>query len=120
VLIHEEGSCEPPDFESAGDGTEYGKLEVGEDGDALHTSTTGRLSLTEGEDALLDEDGAAIVLHRHGDRVACGELLLLGLPDAGGGGLAKSRSVPPGGDALLLGALAVLAGLSVRRRFVRP
>ena len=96
IHIHEKGSCEGPNFEGAGDHFKHGEIEVGPDGEGSHRSSTSRFSLTEGEDALLDGDGAAIALHLDGDRVACGVLApsagssitVPGMPNTGGGGTA--------------------------------
>ncbi len=99
--IHAVGTCEPPDFKSAGphfnpDRTKHG-LENAEGPHAgdmpnLHVPADGRLSIEvlnvdatlSGNFALLDEDGAAFVLHagpddyqtdpsgNAGGRIACG------------------------------------------------
>lgn len=99
--VHSVGSCEAPDFESAGDhfnptGTAHGVLSSsgGHLGDLpnVHVSAAGTLELEyfiagvslQGEHRLLDGDGAAVVLHAKpddyrsdpagasGDRIACG------------------------------------------------
>jgi Cu-Zn family superoxide dismutase len=104
IHLHETGRCQPPDFESAG-----GHLALRDQrhgirapggphaGDLpnLHVPDSGRLtvelfaprvSLAGGEAALLDGDGAAIVIHEKADdyrsdpagdaggRIACGEI----------------------------------------------
>lgn len=96
--VHETGTCEAPDFTSAGghlnpDDRQHGfdveggphqgdfrNLEVGDDGASRQELTSDRLRLS----GLLDDDGAAIVVHAapddyesqpagdSGDRVACG------------------------------------------------
>ncbi len=102
VHIHETGKCEGPDFKSAGghwnpaskqhgfdnpQGAHAGdffNLDIGADGTgALEASVTGA-TLTGGEKALLDADGAAFVVHagpddlktdpsgESGGRIACG------------------------------------------------
>jgi Cu-Zn family superoxide dismutase len=100
--IHQTGRCDPPDFKSAGGhfrpaGKEHGFLDPNgpHAGDLpnLHVPPGGRLevevladhvTLDEGANALLDSDGAALVMHAKaddyrtdpagaaGDRVACG------------------------------------------------
>lgn len=99
--VHETGKCEPPDFKSAGghfnpDGTKHGILnpEGPHAGDMpnLHVPAGGKLTVEvlntlvtlDGERALLDDDGSALVIHagpddyesdpagHAGDRIACG------------------------------------------------
>jgi Cu-Zn family superoxide dismutase len=102
--IHAVGKCEPPKFESAGphfnpDQTKHGlmnpqgphagdmpNLHVGEDGKVKIEVLNPGVSLST-EMALLDEDGAAIVVHagaddyqtdpagNAGDRIACGVII---------------------------------------------
>ena len=99
--LHAVGSCEPPTFKSAGDhwnptnrqhGTENSQgphlgdlpnITVGEDSAVTVQGTTPGGAL-QGENALLDGDGAAVIIHAHvddyrtdpsgnsGDPVACG------------------------------------------------
>jgi Cu-Zn family superoxide dismutase len=99
--VHAVGKCEPPDFKSAGphfnpDETKHGLLnpEGPHSGDMpnLHVPDSGKLTVEvfnemvtlDGEQALLDDDGSAIVVHASaddyttdpagnaGDRIACG------------------------------------------------
>ncbi|HEU4464281.1 MAG TPA: superoxide dismutase family protein [Gemmatimonadota bacterium] len=100
--IHETGSCEPPAFESAGDHLGAGEaahgfdapggphagdlrnLMVAEDSTATVEQVAAGVSLSDGGVELLDDDGAAIVIHAQpddyatqpsgasGDRIACG------------------------------------------------
>jgi Cu-Zn family superoxide dismutase len=99
--IHTTGKCEPPKFESAGghfnpDESKHGFLnpEGPHAGDMpnIHVPESGKLTVevlntlvtVGGENALLDEDGAALVLHADpddyksdpaghaGGRIACG------------------------------------------------
>jgi Cu-Zn family superoxide dismutase len=99
--IHAVGKCEPPDFKSAGphfnpDETKHGLLnpEGPHSGDMpnLHVPDSGKLTVEvfnemvtlDAEQALLDDDGSAIVVHaatddymtdpagNAGDRIACG------------------------------------------------
>ena len=99
--IHAVGKCEPPDFKSAGphfnpETTKHGLMnpEGPHAGDMpnLHVPADGKLSIEvlnpavslSGESALLDEDGASLVIHagaddyktdpagNAGDRIACG------------------------------------------------
>ncbi|MFN2432355.1 MAG: superoxide dismutase family protein [Gemmatimonadota bacterium] len=99
--VHAVGACEPT-FEAAGDhlnptGKQHGMLNpegphagdlpnltVTSDGRGRMEETTDRVTLAEGEGALLDDDGSAIVVHAEpddqttdpsggsGDRIACG------------------------------------------------
>lgn len=86
--IHETGSCETPDFESAGghfnptdnshgfqdeQGPHAGDLPnvyVSADGVLAVEHITDRMALTEGEVAVLDDDGAALVIHQDADDYA--------------------------------------------------
>jgi Cu-Zn family superoxide dismutase len=99
--VHQTGKCEPPDFKSAGghfnpDGTKHGIMnpEGPHAGDMpnLHVPEGGKLTVEvlntlvslDGERALLDDDGSALVIHagpddytsdpagHAGDRIACG------------------------------------------------
>lgn len=99
--IHAVGKCEPPDFKSAGphfnpETTKHGLMNPdgphAGDMPNFHVPAGGKLSLEvlnpavslSGESALLDEDGASLVLHagpddyktdpagNAGDRIACG------------------------------------------------
>lgn len=102
IHIHQMGSCEPPAFESAGDhlgagqtahgfdapgGPHAGDLRnitVEEDSTATVDQTDDRVTLRGDGVGLLDDDGAAIVIHAgpddyvtqpsgdSGDRIACG------------------------------------------------
>ena len=102
VHIHETGSCEAPDFKSAGAhfnpaGKQHGtenpqgphagdlpNIEVKEDGTGRLDATTDRVTLGEGTGSLFDPDGSALVVHAapddyktdpsgsSGDRIACG------------------------------------------------
>lgn len=99
--VHAVGKCEGPDFKSAGphfnpDGAKHGimsehgphagdmpNLEIPADG-KLQVEVLNTLIRLKGENAVLDEDGAAIVVHAKaddyktdpagdaGDRIACG------------------------------------------------
>jgi Cu-Zn family superoxide dismutase len=101
VHLHEVGKCEPP-FQSAGGhfnptGKKHGKdnpqgphagdlpnIQAGRDGRAKLETTLRVVSLEGGSSALLDADGAALVVHaasddyksdpagNAGDRIACG------------------------------------------------
>ena len=100
--IHQTGSCEPPGFQSAGDhlgadeaahgfdapgGPHAGDLRnltVADDSTATEDQATDGVTLSDGGVELLDDDGAAIVIHAQpddyatqpsgasGDRIACG------------------------------------------------
>ncbi|GAB5489551.1 MAG: superoxide dismutase family protein [Parasphingorhabdus sp.] len=102
VHIHETGKCEGPDFKSAGGhwnptekehgfentkGAHMGdlfNLDIGENGTGSLEATIEGGSLKEGDNALLDADGAAFVVHEgpddlksdpsgeSGGRLACG------------------------------------------------
>lgn len=102
--IHEKGKCEKPGFKSAGGhyqphgnkhgfrtvgGAHAGDLEniyVDDNGDARVQALADRLTLKEGNAALLDDDGAALMVHSGADdyrsqpsgnagkRVACAEI----------------------------------------------
>lgn len=100
--IHETGLCEPPSFESAGGhfapaGRQHGfehpegphagdlrNLDVAQDSTVVVSATDSLVTLREGANALLDDDGSALVIHSgpddyrsqpsgaSGDRIACG------------------------------------------------
>jgi len=102
IHIHETGKCEGPDFKSAGGhwnpgskehgienpkGSHMGdffNLDIGEDGTGSLEAVVDGGSLEDGENALLDADGAAFVVHEGADdlksdpsgesggRLACG------------------------------------------------
>lgn len=102
VHIHETGKCEGPDFSSAGghwnpaskqhgfdnpQGAHAGdffNLDIGADGTGALEATIAGGQLSDGDDALLDADGAAFVVHEGADdlktdpsgesggRLACG------------------------------------------------
>ncbi len=102
VHVHAVGKCEGPDFKSAGghwnpggkahgfdnpDGSHMGdffNLDVGEDGTGSLEAVIESASLKGGDNALLDDDGAAFVIHagaddlktdpsgESGGRIACG------------------------------------------------
>lgn len=133
IHIHETGSIEP-DFEATGghfnptegqhgfenpDGPHAGDLEnivISEDGAASYQTVNGMISLSSGQNPILDGDGASLVIHAEpddyrtdpsgetGNRVAAGVIEPAGaaeeLPATGGASL------------LLPGALMVLAGFA--------
>ena len=101
--IHETGECEPPDFTSAGGhlagDMEHGfmneggphpgdfpNVRIGEDGSLRQTFYNTRLSVSGGDNPILDDDGSAVVIHIAPDdyvtepagdadrRIACGVL----------------------------------------------
>lgn len=102
VHIHSVGRCEPPSFDSAGPhwnpiGRQHGSLNpqgphqgdlpnlvVGADGNGVVEFTVSSATLRGDEQALLDDDGAALVVHANADdyrtdpsgnsgaRIACG------------------------------------------------
>ncbi len=144
IHIHETGQCDPPDFKSAGghfnpEGAMHGlenpegphagdlpNLEVSDDGTASYRATTDRVTLGEGGSSLFDSDGSALVIHadeddqqtdpsgESGDRIACGAIVSAGMPDTGGGGTSEDGSLPMGAVAVF-GAVALGAGLIMRR-----
>lgn len=142
IHIHETGDISSSDFESAGDhfnpaGAEHGlnnpegphagdleNIVVEEDGTASYSAVNDRVTLSDGESSLLDEDGSALVIHagaddqetdpsgESGDRVAAGVIEGAGagaLPDTGG------PALPQVAAALALAG----AGLLLLRRFAR-
>ena len=102
VHIHEVGKCEGPDFKSAGGhwnpaGKQHGfdnpqgahmgdffNLDIGADGSGSLEATSGGASLSAGDNRLMDDDGAAFMVHEgpddlksdpsgeSGGRLACG------------------------------------------------
>jgi superoxide dismutase, Cu-Zn family len=84
IHIHEKGDISP-DFEAAGEhfnptnaqhgfnnpqGSHAGDLEniiVNDDGSANYTTTTNRITLSGGENSILDSDGSALVIHQSAD-----------------------------------------------------
>ena len=83
--IHETGRCDPPDFQSAGghfnsDDSRHGfhaeggphagdlpNVHIGADGVLAVEFVTDRLTLEEGDAAILDDDGSALVIHEGAD-----------------------------------------------------
>ncbi len=148
IHIHETGQCEPLDFTSAGGhfnptGAMHGlenpqgphagdlpNLEVGDDGTASYRATTERVTLGKGESSLFDADGSALVIHageddqmtdpsgESGDRIACGPIMSAGMPNTGAGGTSQDASLPLA-SAVVLGALVLGAGLTMRRLATR-
>jgi len=148
IHFHAVGLCEGPDFTTAGkhinlDGSEHGldnpngphdgdlpAIEVEDDGAAEYEAKTDRITLSDGDMSVFDDDGSALIIHadpddqttdptgNSGDRVACGALELMELPDTGAGGTAANGGLPllP---AAALGLLIVCSALIARRRFER-
>ncbi|CAN5290800.1 hypothetical protein BH24ACT19_BH24ACT19_17610 [soil metagenome] len=153
IHIHETGEI-TPDFEAAGghfnpesaqhgfdnpEGPHAGDLEnmiVNEDGSASYQTTAALVTLSGGQNALLDSDGSALVIHQSaddyqtdpagesGDRVAAGVIrasatgestapaeMTSGLPSSGG---ATPSALLPAA-ALILGS-GILAFAVLRRR----
>lgn len=136
IHIHETGDISSSDFESAGDhfnptdaehgldnpeGPHAGDLEnivVGEDGSASYSTVNDRITLSEGEMSVFDEDGSALVIHSEaddqqtdpsgesGDRIAAGVIEPAEseeLPETGGIPLAPvAASLALAGAGLLL------------------
>ena len=145
--IHETGDLSSSDFESAGDhfnptdaehgfdnpnGPHAGDLEnitVNEDGTATYQTTNDRITLSEGSNSILDEDGSALVVHEMTDDYSTnddpqsgpgmsGDRAVAGVVEAGGAG----QTLPDTGGISLVpvaaAALLVLAGtglLVIRR-----
>lgn len=108
VHIHQTGKCQPT-FDAAGDhfspfdhnhgylspnGPHAGDLPniwIEANGNATYTYTTGLITLNEGKRAILDSDGAALVIHERpdnyltgtsgnaGDPIACGVITTTGI-----------------------------------------
>ncbi|WP_162924341.1 superoxide dismutase family protein [Rubrobacter indicoceani] len=146
--IHESGDLSDPAFESAGDhfnptdaehgfdnsnGPHAGDLDniiVAEDGTASYSYLNDRITLSGGENAILDSDGSSLIIHdmpddyttdddpetgpgMSGDRVAAGEIEgSESLPDTGGPALL----VPAGAALAALGAGALLFVRRLRAR----
>ena len=147
IHIHETGDLSSSDFESAGDhfnptdaehgfdnpnGPHAGDLEnitVNEDGTATYQTTNDRITLSEGANSILDEDGSAMVVHEMTDDYSTnddpetgpgmsGDRAVAGVVEAGGAG----QTLPDTGGVSLApvaaAALLVLAGtglLVIRR-----
>lgn len=148
IHIHETGELEP-NFEAAGDhfnptdaehgfdnpnGPHAGDLEnitVAEDGTASYQTLNDRITLGEGEDSILDDDGSALVIHEmpddnmtdddpesgpgmSGDRVAAGIIeadaaAAAEVPDTGGPGMLTAAGLA------LFAVGSLLAYLRARR-----
>lgn len=104
IHVHEKGSCEAPDFKSAGDhfnpedndhglmhpngahAGDFPNLIVGDDGKAEVEFENSSLTLKDDDNSLFTKDGTSIVIHEgkddgmaqpsgdSGDRIACGEI----------------------------------------------
>jgi superoxide dismutase, Cu-Zn family len=148
IHIHEKGSISP-DFEAAGEhlnpsnaqhgfdnpqGPHEGDLEnifVNDDGSASYTTTDDRLTLSGGQNSLLDSDGSALVIHESaddyqtdpsgnsGDRVAAGIIRAAATGETTTAGSTTGRPLPSSGGlslgkpSLLLPATAMIVGLGV-------
>jgi Cu-Zn family superoxide dismutase len=148
IHIHEKGSI-TPDFEAAGEhlnptgashgfnnpqGPHEGDLEnifVNDDGSASYTTTDERITLSGGQNSLLDSDGSAMVIHESaddyqtdpsgdsGDRVAAGVIRAAATGEATTGGRTTGGPLPGSGGlglsepSVLLPAMAMLLGLGV-------
>jgi len=146
IHIHEKGDISP-DFEAAGEhfnptnaqhgfnnpaGPHAGDLEdmfVNDDGSASYTTTNNRVTLSGGQNSLLDSDGSALVIHEKpddyqtdpsgdsGDRVAAGIIREVATGESTVAGGATSGPLPKSGGSItpsvLLPAAALLMGLGV-------
>lgn len=137
--IHETGDLSSSDFESAGDhfnptNAEHGfenpngphagdfeNITVNEDGTATYQTTNDRITLSEGPNSILDEDGSALVVHEMSDDYSTnddpqsgpgmsGDRAVAGVIEAGGSG----EQLPETGGISLApvatAALLILAG----------
>jgi superoxide dismutase, Cu-Zn family len=150
IHIHETGSLSP-DFEAAGkhfnpsgaqhgfnnpEGPHAGDLEnivVNPDGSASYTATDDRITLSGGNNSIIDSDGSALVIHKSaddyqtdpsgesGDRVAAGVIKESATGEATTPAGEKNLPKSGGADILLpavLGSLTVMilgAGILVQR-----
>src|ERR687898_1919476 len=147
IHIHETGEISP-DFEAAGahfnptsaqhgfdnsEGPHGGDLEnmiVNDDGSASYTTTTDALTLSGGQNSILDSDGSALVIHQSaddyqtdpsgesGDRVAAGVIRESATGESTAAGGTTSVPLPKSGglttlSGLLLPAAALLVGSGV-------
>jgi Cu-Zn family superoxide dismutase len=146
IHIHETGEISP-DFEAAGEhfnptnaqhgfnnseGPHGGDLEnmiVNDDGSASYTTTTDALTLSGGQNSILDSDGSALVIHQSaddyqtdpsgesGDRVAAGVIRESATGESTAGGTTSAPLPKSGGptslSGLLLPAAALLVGSGV-------
>jgi Cu-Zn family superoxide dismutase len=88
IYLHAVGRCEPPDFNSAGAASvgqpgqlappDLGRVAVGADGRIYMTTLAEGMKLRPSDlgslPALLDADGASLVIHAGNQRIACAEL----------------------------------------------
>jgi Cu-Zn family superoxide dismutase len=159
IHIHETGSISP-DFEAAGkhfnpsgakhgfnnsEGPHAGDLEnivVNPDGSASYTATDDRITLSGGENSILDSDGSALVIHKSaddyqtdpsgdsGDRIAAGVIRASATgesttPAGGATTPAGEKGLPKSGGANILlpaalGSIAVVVlGLDMLIRRMR-
>ncbi|MGI8648925.1 MAG: superoxide dismutase family protein [Rubrobacter sp.] len=143
IHIHESGDLSDPAFESAGDhfnptdaehgfdnpnGPHAGDLDnitISEDGTASYSYLNERITLSEGENAILDSDGSSLVIHdmqddyttdddpetgpgMSGDRIAAGTIEETATTGSG----TTAETIPnTGGPALLAPAGLALAAL---------
>jgi Cu-Zn family superoxide dismutase len=148
IHIHEKGSISP-DFEAAGEhfnptnaqhgfnnpqGPHEGDLEnifVNDDGSASYTATDDRITLSGGQNSILDSDGSALVIHKSaddyqtdpsgdsGDRVAAGIIRAAATGEATTAGSTTGRPLPSSGGvglgepSVLLPTVAMLIGLGL-------
>jgi len=142
IHIHEKGDISP-DFEAAGEhfnptnaqhgfnnpqGPHAGDLEnivVNDDGSANYTTTNNRITLSRGENSILDSDGSALVIHHSaddyqtdpsgdsGDRVAAGIIREAATGEATTAGGTTSGPLPKSGGPTILSGLLPAAALLV-------
>lgn len=147
IHIHETGETSP-DFEAAGEhfnsndaqhgldnpeGPHGGDLEnitVEQDGSANYTTTTDRITLSGGQNSILDSDGSALMIHQSaddyqtdpsgesGDRVVAGVIRESATGESTAAGDTTTAPLPKSGglttlSGLLLPAAALLVGSGV-------
>lgn len=143
IHIHETGDLSSSDFESAGDhfnptdakhgfdnpeGPHAGDLEnitVEEDGSATYQTVNDRVTLSEGPESILDEDGSALVVHEMEDDYRTnddpetgpgmsGDRAVAGVIEAGGSGepLPETGGINPFAP-IAAAALLISAGMGL-------
>lgn len=153
IHIHEKGKSSPPDFKDAGEhynptkakhgfsnpegphASDLKNINVTEGGTASYTDTAESLTVAGAQNAILDSDGSALVIHEKaddyetdpsgesGDRIAAGVIKEVA---SGETTTAKesttSGPLPSSGgmDVLLLAGLSAIAGLGLLLLVLRP
>src|SRR5215203_3356140 len=153
IHVHEKGKSSPPDFKDAGEhynptnakhgfnnpegphASDLKNINVTEDGTASYTDTAESLTVAGAQNAILDSDGSALVIHEKaddyetdpsgesGDRIAAGVIkeAVTGETTTAKESTTSGPLPSSGGpDILLLAAIAAIGGVGLLLLVLRP